>query len=120
MLQWEYAETCGVNVLPLIADTDLQEYATLSEFTVYTTLNARNQLRAPTEFGLCLRPNKSEPVTPEPPRKNNANSNVLREMPKDSICFAVESEKTRVCWITAFRLTKVRFNFLLLLISTCY
>jgi hypothetical protein len=64
--------------------SDLQVLARLSDCNVYTALNARNQFRAPTEFGLCL----------------TGEREALR-------CLACESERTRTCWLTAMRLAKV-------------
>lgn len=66
----------------------LQLFATLVDYNIYTTLNAKNHLRAPTEFGLCLR-------TP-----GVVDQSSLR-------CLACESERTRTCWLTAMRLAKV-------------
>jgi hypothetical protein len=64
--------------------SDLQVLARLSDCNVYTTLNARSQFRAPTEFGLCL----------------TGGREALR-------CLACESERARTCWLTAMRLAKV-------------
>lgn len=66
----------------------LQLFARLSDYNIYTSLNAKNQLRAPTEFGLCLR-------APG------------REDPSDLRCLACETEQVRTCWLTAMRLAKV-------------
>lgn len=66
----------------------LQLFARLSDYNVYTSLNAKNQLRAPTEFGLCLR-------APG------------REDPSDLRCLACETDQVRTCWLTAMRLAKV-------------
>lgn len=63
--------------------SDLQVLARLSDVNVYLALNARNQFRAPTEFGLCL-----------------AGSNIALR------CLACESERARTCWLTAMRLAK--------------
>lgn len=65
----------------------LQLFAILADYNIYTTLNAKNHLRAPTEFGLCLR-------TP-----GVVDQSSLR-------CLACESERTRTCWLTAMRLAK--------------
>lgn len=67
---------------------NLQLFARLSDFNIYTTINAKNHLRAPTEFGLCLRaPGQEDPAQ-------------LR-------CLACENEQARTCWLTAMRLAKV-------------
>lgn len=73
-------------------DGELRVYAHLSDYHVYTTLNARNQFQAPTEFGLCLRPT----------------ANAVDEDTTDLRCLACESERARLCWLTAMRLAKVR------------
>ncbi|KAG8302190.1 SH3/SH2 adaptor activity protein [Homalodisca vitripennis] len=66
---------------------NLQLFARISDFNIYTTINAKNHLRAPTEFGLCLRaPGQDDPGE-------------LR-------CLACENERARTCWLTAMRLAK--------------
>uniref|UniRef100_A0A1B6MKK1 SH2 domain-containing protein n=2 Tax=Graphocephala atropunctata TaxID=36148 RepID=A0A1B6MKK1_9HEMI len=66
---------------------NLQLFARLSDFNIYTTINAKNHLRAPTEFGLCLRaPGQDDPAE-------------LR-------CLACENDRARTCWLTAMRLAK--------------
>lgn len=81
----------------------LQLLAELSDYAVYVSLNAKNQLRAPTEFGLCLRPNRvrahSAPSTPPTPGAADNTEGLL--------CLACESERIRTCWATAMRLAKV-------------
>lgn len=72
-------------------------FADLSQYHVYTTLNAKNQLRAPTEFGICLRPTNSAAISLEQPYKD-----ILLRLK----CLACESERARLCWITAMRLAK--------------
>ncbi|XP_063223736.1 growth factor receptor-bound protein 14-like isoform X2 [Bacillus rossius redtenbacheri] len=69
----------------------LQVWALLEHYDVYTTLNARNQFRAPTEFGLCLRPTEGA--------AGESCSLGLK-------CLACESERARLCWVTAMRLAK--------------
>nr|XP_008194011.1 PREDICTED: growth factor receptor-bound protein 14 isoform X2 [Tribolium castaneum] len=68
----------------------LNFFAELSNYHVYTTLNAKNQFRAPTEWGICLRPSgvDTEDETP------------------DLKCIACDSERVRSCWLTAMRLAK--------------
>lgn len=69
----------------------------LENHYVYATLNAKNQLKAPTEFGICIRPTDSTPTSPETPCKE-----ALARL----ICLACESERVRLCWITTMRLAK--------------
>ncbi|KAK9704527.1 Ribosomal protein S36, mitochondrial [Popillia japonica] len=68
----------------------LKELASLSEYHIYTTLNAKNQFRAPTEWGLCLRPAGVDTDEDDP----------------GLVCLACDSERTRGCWLTAMRLAK--------------
>lgn len=75
----------------------LELFADLSQYHVYTTLNAKNQLRAPTEFGICLRPANSSATLGEQSHKE-----ILSRLK----CLACESERARLCWITAMRLAK--------------
>lgn len=75
----------------------LKELASLSEYHIYTTLNAKNQFRAPTEWGLCLRPAGVDTDEDDP----------------GLVCLACDSERTRGCWLTAMRLAKVIFLYFL-------
>lgn len=77
--------------------------ARLSDHHVYATLNAKNQFRAPTEWGICLRPSglDSEDETPG-----------LR-------CLACDSERARTCWLTAMRLAKVKGPITTIILYTC-
>lgn len=91
---WNYK----FRILFQISESDingLNFFAELSNYHVYTTLNAKNQFRAPTEWGICLRPSgvDTEDETPE-----------LK-------CIACDSERVRSCWLTAMRLAKVGFFF---------
>jgi hypothetical protein len=86
---------CGDRSLFLLQISELDIgglnfFAELSSYHVYTTLNAKNQFRAPTEWGICLRPSgvDSEDETPE-----------LK-------CISCDSERVRSCWLTAMRLAK--------------
>ncbi|KAK6618565.1 hypothetical protein RUM43_012956 [Polyplax serrata] len=98
-------ETVGIDrvVLRFVANElekengQLELFADLSEYHVYTTLNAKNQLRAPTEFGICLRPTNSSPTLGEQSHKE-----ILARLK----CLACESERARLCWTTAMRLAK--------------
>lgn len=71
-------------------------FADLSDYEVYRTLNAKNQLRAPTEFGVCLRPIRA-----------NVHGDGADAALAALKCLACESERARLCWITAMRLAKV-------------
>ncbi|KAF5300757.1 hypothetical protein FQA39_LY11002 [Lamprigera yunnana] len=68
----------------------LKILARLSDYHVYTTLNAKNQFRAPTEWGLCLRPSGVDTEDESPGIR----------------CLACDSERARTCWLTAMRLAK--------------
>ncbi|XP_018565901.1 growth factor receptor-bound protein 14 isoform X2 [Anoplophora glabripennis] len=70
---------------------DVRVFAKLSNYHVYTTLNAKNQFRAPTEWGICLRP---------------SGDNTDDETSDQLCCLACDSERVRTCWITAMRLAK--------------
>ncbi|KAL0277009.1 UNVERIFIED_CONTAM: hypothetical protein PYX00_004443 [Menopon gallinae] len=88
-------------ILQIINESDRESgqpelFADLSNYHVYTTLNAKNQLRAPTEFGICLRPTNL-PMSSEQPYK---------ELLARLKCLACESGRARLCWITAMRLAK--------------
>ncbi|XP_046983432.1 growth factor receptor-bound protein 14-like [Schistocerca americana] len=72
----------------------LQAVASLRDHAVYRALNARNQFRAPTEWGLCLRPSSSSRV------------GAGGGGPGALFCVACESERARLCWLTAMRLAK--------------
>lgn len=69
----------------------LQVFGRLTDYNIYTTLNAKNQLKAPTEYGICLR---------SPGSETDAESDA------GLCCLACESEQARSCWITAMRLAK--------------
>lgn len=68
----------------------LKVLARLSDCHVYTTRNAKNQFRAPTEWGLCLRPSGVDTEDDSPGIR----------------CLACDSERARTCWLTAMRLAK--------------
>ncbi|KAK3908103.1 Growth factor receptor-bound protein 10 [Frankliniella fusca] len=74
----------------------VQLLCSLRDFTVYSCLNARNQLRAPTEWGLCLRPSGSGLE-----RDNNEGVGIASLK-----CLACDSERVRTCLLTAMRLAK--------------
>lgn len=66
--------------------------AHLNDYFVYSSLNAKNQLKAPTEWGIVLRPASNLADTEE-------RANTL-------YCLSCTSEQARTCWITAMRLAK--------------
>jgi len=75
-------------------EDDLQLYADVKKWTVYSALNAKSRFKAPTEFGLCLRPSRS-----------TAGHNGSRPV-ADLRCIACDSERARLCWLTAIRLAQ--------------
>ncbi|XP_046613916.1 growth factor receptor-bound protein 10-like isoform X3 [Neodiprion virginianus] len=75
----------------------LEVLANLPDFHVYTTVNAKKQFRAPTQWGLVLRP-----VT---------NTKSKKKAGSDFRCITFDNEKTRACWIIAMRLAKLRENY---------
>ncbi|KAG8233019.1 hypothetical protein J437_LFUL013688 [Ladona fulva] len=86
----------------------LRIFAHLDDFTVYSTLNAKNQFRAPTEFGLCLRPIAA--YSSPSPNSSTSSLDCLSEdgvlNPSSLRCLACDSERSRLCWVTAMRLAK--------------
>ncbi|XP_065162748.1 growth factor receptor-bound protein 14-like isoform X3 [Atheta coriaria] len=73
------------------SDYGVRVLAKLANYQVYTTLNAKNQFRAPTEWGICLRPAGLGSDDFDNP---------------GFLCLACDSEKARSCWLTAMRLAK--------------
>ncbi|XP_048505099.1 growth factor receptor-bound protein 14-like isoform X3 [Athalia rosae] len=83
---------------PGAINTDqLEVLAHLSDYHVYWTLNARKQFRAPTEWGICLRP--------------SSNAETEDTVGSELRCITFDNEKARSCWIIAMRLTKLRENY---------
>lgn len=79
----------------LISNLDLchlLKYADITEHFIYTTVNAKNQLKAPTEWGICLRPSGFDTTDDEEPKS-------LR-------CLACDSLSTRSGWVIGMRLAK--------------
>ncbi|XP_073976555.1 growth factor receptor-bound protein 10-like isoform X3 [Rhodnius prolixus] len=66
---------------------DLQPLADLRQYEIYSCLNAKNQLRAPTEFGICLRRTTEDDFS-------------------SSIVLSCECARDRTCWLTVMRLAK--------------
>lgn len=93
-----FAKFLCVNVFVLLlqvcdkSDYGVRVLAKLANYQVYTTLNAKNQFRAPTEWGICLRPAGLGSDDFDNP---------------GFLCLACDSEKARSCWLTAMRLAKV-------------
>ncbi|XP_046396922.1 growth factor receptor-bound protein 14-like [Ischnura elegans] len=100
-----------------IGGTQLQVFAHLADYNVYSTLNAKNQFRAPTEFGLCLRPtaysSSPSPASstssldgPPSAAPDEGGPPAAALAPKTLRCLACDSEGARLCWVTAMRLAK--------------
>ncbi|XP_071452038.1 growth factor receptor-bound protein 14-like [Hetaerina americana] len=109
-----------------VGGTQLQVFAHLQDYNVYSTLNAKNQFRAPTEFGLCLRPTAyssppspsaspssstssldgPSPLPPSAPHSSEEGGGPGALAPKSLRCLACDSESARLCWVTAMRLAK--------------
>uniref|UniRef100_A0A8C2VTK4 Growth factor receptor bound protein 10 n=2 Tax=Chinchilla lanigera TaxID=34839 RepID=A0A8C2VTK4_CHILA len=66
----------------------LQLLADLDDSTVYFVISGKKQYNAPTDHGICIKPNKVKNETKE-----------LRML-------CAEDEQGRACWMTAFRLLK--------------
>ncbi|KAK2708856.1 growth factor receptor-bound protein 14-like isoform X1 [Artemia franciscana] len=67
---------------------DLEEFADMTQCDLYTTTNAKNHFKAPTEYGVVLRTTGFGPVESR-----------MR-------CLACDSERVRLCWLTAMRVSK--------------
>ncbi|KAG5852530.1 hypothetical protein ANANG_G00063400 [Anguilla anguilla] len=65
----------------------LQFIAEFSDSDVYTLLSARKTQGAPTDYGFCIKPNKSS-------------------SPRDLKLLCADEEHIRTCWVTAIRLFK--------------
>ncbi|KZC08687.1 Growth factor receptor-bound protein 10 [Dufourea novaeangliae] len=72
----------------------LSIFAHLPDYVVYKIANAKWRFNAPFEWGLCLRPIND----------SAAKSTVTGESGLKVIAF--QSEKSRICWLTAMRLAK--------------
>lgn len=73
----------------------LKLFARVADSSVYTTLNAKKELRAPTEFGICIRTTDTE-----------SEPSFIGDVTFDLRCIACETERSRSCWIAAMRLAK--------------
>ncbi|XP_048871411.1 growth factor receptor-bound protein 14 isoform X3 [Brienomyrus brachyistius] len=65
----------------------LQFVAEFGDSDVYTLLSARKMHGAPTDYGFCIKPNKSS-------------------SPRDLKLLCADEEHSRTCWVTALRLFK--------------
>nr|CAI5841354.1 unnamed protein product [Callosobruchus analis] len=111
---------------------DVRLLCDLRRYHAYAALNAKNQLRAPSEWGVVLRP-EAEPISTaggadqERRRLNGAAGAELDGGgsggeggggggttdkggggAEQLRCLACDSERVRSCWVTAMRLAKVR------------
>uniref|UniRef100_A0A8I4A447 Growth factor receptor bound protein 10 n=1 Tax=Callithrix jacchus TaxID=9483 RepID=A0A8I4A447_CALJA len=66
----------------------LQLLADLEDSNIFSLIAGRKQYSAPTDHGLCIKPNK------------------VRNETKELRLLCAEDEQTRTCWMTAFRLLK--------------
>uniref|UniRef100_A0A2K5QMR3 Growth factor receptor bound protein 10 n=1 Tax=Cebus imitator TaxID=2715852 RepID=A0A2K5QMR3_CEBIM len=66
----------------------LQLLADLEDSNIFYLIAGRKQYSAPTDYGLCIKPNK------------------VRNETKELRLLCAEDEQTRTCWMTAFRLLK--------------
>lgn len=63
---------------------------------MYAALNAKKELRAPNEYGLCIRTSHIE-----------SESSYIGDVTSELRCIACETERSRQCWLAAMRLAKV-------------
>ncbi|KAL0618903.1 Growth factor receptor-bound protein 10 [Plecturocebus cupreus] len=80
-----YCSTKGTSKEP----RHLQLLADLDDSNIFSLIAGRKQYSAPTDHGLCIKPNK------------------VRNETKELRLLCAEDEQTRTCWMTAFRLLKV-------------
>uniref|UniRef100_A0A8C6QQM1 Growth factor receptor bound protein 10 n=1 Tax=Nannospalax galili TaxID=1026970 RepID=A0A8C6QQM1_NANGA len=66
----------------------LQLLADLEESNIFSLIAGKKQYNAPTDHGLCIKPNK------------------VRNEAKELRLLCAEDEQSRACWMTAFRLLK--------------
>ncbi|CAG9854009.1 unnamed protein product [Phyllotreta striolata] len=111
------AENRGSNRISCLSDgrisedkrlgSEIEVFADIRRYHAYTTLNAKNQFRAPTEWGIVLRPTtvtstgKTADNSDDDPSPSSSytSSDQLR-------CLACDSERVRSCWVLAMRLAK--------------
>lgn len=79
-----YCSTKGTSKEP----RHLQLLADLEDSNIFSLIAGKKQYSAPTEHGLCIKPNK------------------VRNETKELRLLCAEDEQTRTCWMTAFRLLK--------------
>ncbi|XP_074030953.1 growth factor receptor-bound protein 14 isoform X2 [Leptinotarsa decemlineata] len=78
---------------------DIEVFAKITNYHAYTALNAKNHFRAPTEWGIILRPNTTVTTANTDEDASSTTSDQIR-------CLACDSERVRSCWIVAMRLAK--------------
>ncbi|KAM4874796.1 growth factor receptor-bound protein 10 isoform 2-T2 [Thomomys bottae] len=79
-----YCSTKGTSKEP----RHLQLLADLEDSNIFTLISGKKQYSAPTDHGLCIKPNK------------------VRNEAKELRLLCAEDEQGRICWMTAFRLLK--------------
>ncbi|XP_042540923.1 growth factor receptor-bound protein 10 isoform X1 [Dipodomys spectabilis] len=79
-----YCSTKGTSKEP----RHLQLLADLEDSNIFTLISGKKQYSAPTDHGLCIKPNK------------------VRNEAKELRLLCAEDEQGRMCWMTAFRLLK--------------
>ncbi|XP_017265526.1 growth factor receptor-bound protein 10 isoform X1 [Kryptolebias marmoratus] len=79
-----YCSTKGTSKEP----RHLQLLADLEDSNIFTVITGKKQHSAPTDYGFCIKPNKS------------------RGEMKELRMLCAEDEQSRTCWMTAFRLFK--------------
>ncbi|XP_051709122.1 growth factor receptor-bound protein 10 isoform X2 [Oryctolagus cuniculus] len=79
-----YCSTKGTSKEP----RHLQLLADLEESNIFSLISGKKQYSAPTDHGLCIKPNK------------------VRNEIKELRLLCAEDEQSRICWMTAFRLLK--------------
>ncbi|MBZ3870972.1 Growth factor receptor-bound protein 10 [Sciurus carolinensis] len=79
-----YCSTKGTSKEP----RHLQLLADLEDSNIFSLIAGKKQYSAPTDHGLCIKPNK------------------VRNETKELRLLCAEDEQTRTCWMTAFRLLK--------------
>lgn len=79
-----YCSTKGTSKEP----RHLQLLADLEDSNIFSLISGKKQYSAPTDHGLCIKPNK------------------VRNEAKELRLLCAEDEQSRTCWMTAFRLLK--------------
>ncbi|KPP59109.1 growth factor receptor-bound protein 14-like [Scleropages formosus] len=80
--------TCSLSIsLSTKEPRHLQFLAEFSDSDIYTLQSARKSYGAPTDYGFCIKPTKSD-------------------SPQDLKVLCADEERLRICWVTAMRLFK--------------